>query len=89
MAYYKPFAQKIRWFGWKLPLQPAKSKLWLFAHFLPFYPHCGINNYNQLSVAIYYGGFGGGVGGCGGVGGGGSGGGGGVNGGGGKVMVVK
>ena len=83
MAYYKQFSQKKRCFGWKLPFQPAKSQFWLFAHFLPFYPYCGINNYNQLSVAIYYGGCGGDVGG-----GGGSGGGGGVGGGGGRVMVV-
>ena len=91
MAYYKTFAQKIRWFGWKLPLQPAKSKLWLLAHFWPFYPNCKINNYNQLNVAIYYGGYGGVVGGGDGVGGGGGGGSAGgatAGGGGGRVMVV-
>ena len=84
MTYYKTFAKKIRSFGWKLPLQPAKSKLWLFAHFLPFYPHCGTSNYNQPSIAIYYGGCGGG-----GFGSGGGSGGGGCGGGvGGRVMVV-
>ena len=36
------------------------TKLWLFAHFLPFYPHCGTSNYNQPSIAVYYGGCGGG-----------------------------
>ena len=45
-------------------------------------------NYNQQSVAIYYGGCCGGVGGFGGLGVGGSGGGGGFGGGGGRVMVV-
>ena len=59
--------------------------MWLFAHFLPFYPHCGISIYNQLSIAIYYGGCGCGVGG-GGSGSVGCGGGGGECGG--RVMVV-
>ena len=78
----------------KLPLQPAKSEMWLFAHFLPFYPHCRISNYNKPSIAIYYGGCGGCIGGVGGCGdgfgsGGGSGCGGGGGGcGGGRVMVV-